>query len=197
MASLSYLWRHRAKFPVFSKPFFKAWAKRIHSFPALIRRNWRRSLLVVKGAQIHPLAEIGKVIITGHKKNLSIGKYTALGKVKMSLHVPITIGERVFISDDVEIITAKHDIQDPEWKHIKLPVVVEDYVWIGKHAMVLAGVRIGRGAVVGAKALVSRDVPPGAIVAGVPARPLSKMRCKELNYNPCEFYAENKAWLKG
>ena len=50
------------------------------------------------------------------------------------------------------------------------PVVIEDDVWIGAHVTVLAGVRIGSGAVVGAGSVVTRDVPRGTIVAGVPAQ---------------------------
>jgi len=50
------------------------------------------------------------------------------------------------------------------------PVVVEDNVLIGANAVVLEGVRIGKGAVVAAGAIVTEDVPPGAVVAGVPAR---------------------------
>jgi hypothetical protein len=50
------------------------------------------------------------------------------------------------------------------------PVVIEDDVWIGARVVVLSGVRIGRGAVVGAGAVVTRDVPARATVAGVPAR---------------------------
>ena len=50
------------------------------------------------------------------------------------------------------------------------PVVVEDGTWLGAHVCVLKGVRIGVGAVVGAGAVVTHDVPPGAIAAGVPAR---------------------------
>jgi len=48
-------------------------------------------------------------------------------------------------------------------------IVIEDDVWIGAHATVLPGVRLGRGCVVGANACVTRDVPPFAIVCGVPA----------------------------
>jgi acetyltransferase-like isoleucine patch superfamily enzyme len=50
--------------------------------------------------------------------------------------------------------------------------VIEDDVWIGARVTVLKGVRIGRGAIVAAGALVSRDVPPYTIVGGVPARPI-------------------------
>jgi galactoside O-acetyltransferase len=50
------------------------------------------------------------------------------------------------------------------------PVVVERDVWIGANATILPGVRVGRGAVVGAGAVVTRDVEPGSVVMGVPAR---------------------------
>ena len=52
------------------------------------------------------------------------------------------------------------------------PVVIEDDVWLGTNAVVLPGVRVGRGAIVGAGAVVTRDVPPFTVVAGAPARPI-------------------------
>jgi bifunctional N-acetylglucosamine-1-phosphate-uridyltransferase/glucosamine-1-phosphate-acetyltransferase GlmU-like protein len=52
------------------------------------------------------------------------------------------------------------------------PVILEDEVWLGAHAVVLAGVRIGRGAVIGAGSVVTCDVPPNAVAAGAPARVL-------------------------
>jgi acetyltransferase-like isoleucine patch superfamily enzyme len=115
----------------------------------------------------------------------------------MVLHANIIIGERVCINDGVEILTATHDITDPNWAQIAKDVVIEDYVWIGQGAMILPGVTIGRGAVVGARAVVSKSVAPGAVVAGNPAIPLLKTRSEELNYNPCEFLATNRAWLIG
>lgn len=50
------------------------------------------------------------------------------------------------------------------------PTIIEDDVWIGSHAVILSGVRIGRGAVIGAGSVVTRDIPANAIAAGVPAR---------------------------
>src|SRR5437764_1188882 len=57
---------------------------------------------------------------------------------------------------------------------IAKPIVIEDDVWIGIGAIVLKGVRIGKGATVGAGTVLTRDVPPGALVAGNPAKILGK-----------------------
>jgi acetyltransferase-like isoleucine patch superfamily enzyme len=197
MASLTYLSINRAKFPIGSEKYIRAWAKRLLSLPELIKRNYRRSKLTGKGAVIHETAEIGKVSIAGKITLLSIGKASLLGRVNIALHDEVQIGNNVCINDGVEILTASHDVNDPKWKHIKGKVQVEDYVWIGTGAMILPGVKIGRGAVIGARAVVSKSVNPGAIVVGNPAREISKTRNSELDYNPCEFLAANRAWLVG
>ncbi|MEP7231851.1 MAG: acyltransferase [Ginsengibacter sp.] len=197
MAGFKYLWKNRAKFPIGSINFFRGWGKRLFSFPELLSRNFRRSSLTNKGARIAETAEIGKAEIKGPAKLLSIGKETFLGRVKIALYDEVIIGERVCINDGVEILTASHDVADPEWKHVKSKIIIEDYVWIGTGAMILPGVVLGRGSVVGARAVVSKSVPSNAIVVGNPARAVNRRRCDELNYNPCEFLAANRAWLMG
>jgi maltose O-acetyltransferase len=197
MASLSYLWSNRAKPAFGSVNFFRAWAKRLLLLPDVLERNRRRRRLVSKGATIHECAEIGEVRIDGRRSNLSVGSFTFLGRIYVMAHARIDIGKHVCINDGVEILTASHDVEDAEWKQFAMDVVIEDYVWIGMGAMILPGVRLGRGAVVGARAVVSKSVPPGAIVVGNPARAVSKTRSMELNYNPCAFLAANLAWLAG
>lgn len=197
MASFNYLWNNRAKFSPGSINFYRAWGKRLFSFPELLRRNSNRSKLTGKGAAIHETAEIGEADIDGKIKLLSIGKESFLGRVKIALHDEVAIGERVCINDGVEILTASHDVYDPEWKHVKSKIIIEDYVWIGTGAMILPGVVLGRGAVIGARAVVSKSVPAGNIVVGNPAKPITKIRPEYLNYNPCEFLAANRAWLFG
>ena len=197
MASLNYLWQHRARFPVSSKAFYRAWGKRLFSYAELRNRNRNRSNLISKGARIHETAEIGEVAVNGNKEYLTIGSFSFLGKVTIDLHCAINIGERVCINDEVRILSASHDVLDPKWSLIRGEVVIEDYAWIGTGALILPGVCVGRGAVVGAGAVVSKSVAPGAIVVGNPARPISKSRCETLNYNPCEFLAANQAWLLG
>jgi acetyltransferase-like isoleucine patch superfamily enzyme len=197
MASFKYLWNNRAKFSPGSISFYRAWGKRLFSFPELFRRNSNRYKLTNKGAAIHETAEIGEAIIDGKIKLLSIGKESFLGRVKIAMHDELIIGERVCINDGVEILTASHNVYDPEWKHVKSKIIIEDYVWIGTGAMILPGVVLGRGAVIGARAVVSKSVPAGNIVVGNPAKPISKTRPEYLNYNPCEFLAANRAWLFG
>ncbi len=197
MASVNYLWSNRARFSTGSNKFFRAWAKRLFSFPELLHRNGRRNKLVKKGATVHETAEIGEVNITGGFEFLSIGEETFLGRVTISIHDHLKIGKRVCINDGVEILTASHDVSDPYWKEIKSGVIIEDYAWIGTGAMILPGVKIGRGAVVGARAVVSKSVEAGTVVVGNPAKVVNSKRSFELNYNPCEFLAANRAWLIG
>ena len=197
MASLNYLWVNRARFPFGSQLYLRAWGKRVFSFAETVKLNLRRRKLVARGAKVSELAEIGQLKAEGKINMLSIGSFTFIGRVQMSLHDGIEIGERVCINDGVEILTASHDVSDPEWKHVKKKVIIDDYAWIGTGALILPGVHIGRGAVVGAKAVISRSVPAGAIAVGNPAVIIDKKRAEELNYNPCEFLASNRAWLLG
>ena len=197
MAAFIYLWKNRARFPVNSTAFYRAWGKRMFSFQEVLRRNIRRKRLIKAGARIHPTAEVGKMVIGGHRNKLFIGAFSFVGEIKIALHESVFIGERVCINDGVQIFTASHDVLDPKWGHKKDKVIIEDYAWIGTGAMILPGVQIGKGAVVGAGAVVSKSVPAYSIVVGNPAKVISKSRNQNLNYNPCEFLAENKAWIVG
>lgn len=82
----------------------------------------------------------------------------------------IKIGYDVCIGNDVDIKDNDgHDVIGSS-KPASLPIVIEDHVWIGARVTVLKGVTIGEGAVVAAGAMVTKDVPPHTMVAGVPAR---------------------------
>lgn len=88
----------------------------------------------------------------------------------------LTVGNRVMIGSHCAISTLTHDHQkDPmNLTEIKAPIVIEDDVWIGTHSVIMPGVRIGRGAVVGASSVVTTNVEPYTVVAGAPARQLKK-----------------------
>ena len=177
--------------------FYRAWGKRLLTLPGCIKGNYRRSILIIRGANIALTSEIGKVIIDGPKRKLRIGSSSVLGRVFIALHDHITIGANVSITDGVRLLTASHDPLDPHFSHIKREIVIEDYVWIGMGAIILPGVKLGTGCLVGAGSVVSKSVPPNAIVAGNPAKELTKKRCDNLKYNPTEFLAVNQAWLVG
>ena len=82
---------------------------------------------------------------------------------------PLQIGNNVSIAGEVRIFTMQHDIDDPNFKEVGEPVVIDDYVVIGTRVTILPGVHIGEGAVVATGAVVTRDVAPYTVVGGVPA----------------------------
>lgn len=196
MSTLSYLIKNRSKPPLFSYAWLRVWAKRLSTLREVLRRTKNRKRLVNKGALIDESAVIGHAKIEGKLNKLSIGKNTFIGRVEIALHDEVTIGENICINDGVILLTASHDLNDPAWKHKKGTIVIEDYVWIATNAIILPGVRIGKGAVVGAGAVVRNSVPDYRIVIGNPAILISKERTQRLDYNPCEFLAGSLAWLK-
>ncbi len=83
----------------------------------------------------------------------------------------IEIGDNVLIGQQVVIATLNHDlIPEKRANMLPAPVKIGNDVWVGAHATILSGVIIGNGAVIAAGAVVTKDVPPKAIVAGVPAK---------------------------
>lgn len=104
---------------------------------------------------------------------LRIGDRTYLGH---GVHVhaldPVSIGDDCVLADGVFIGSSDHDRDDRHQVHGTGPIVIGDRVFVGQRAVVLGGVTIGDGATVGAHAVVTRDVPAGATVVGIPARPV-------------------------
>lgn len=105
---------------------------------------------------------------------LSIGEECSInGGCTFDLAAPVRIGHNVSFGHDVLIVTAGHRIGPPGRRAGELepaPVTIADGVWLGARSVVLPGVTIGAGSVVAAGAVVTRDVPPDVLVAGVPAR---------------------------
>lgn len=116
-------------------------------------------------------------------ENIEVGDDVSIGSGAMLLATEskIIFGNKVMLGPNVTIVGGNHntsvvgkfmyDVQDKRPEDDQ-DVILEDDVWIGSGAIILKGVRIGRGAIVAAGALVNRDVPPYAVVGGVPARVL-------------------------
>ena len=107
-------------------------------------------------------------------KNIHVGDdFLANYKVTILDRARVTIGDGVLIAPGTVISTVNHAL-DPERRRANvctaLPVTIGSNVWIGANCTILPGVTIGDGAVIAAGAVVRSDVPPRAIVGGVPAR---------------------------
>jgi len=93
-------------------------------------------------------------------------------------HGRVIIGDRVMIASHTIITTLSHNINYEMMRFapvISQPIVIEDDVWVGSNVTILPGIRIGKGAVLAACSLITKDVPPYAIMMGVPAK-ISKIR---------------------
>jgi acetyltransferase-like isoleucine patch superfamily enzyme len=123
--------------------------------------------------------------ITGN--SIEIGDNTVINRqCYLDGRFPLRIGNNINISHQVLIHTLTHDPQAPDFRGVAKPVAIEDDAWIGTRAIILPGVRIGRGVVVGAGAVVTKDVSDYGIVAGCPAREIGK-RNTNLTYKTSYF----------
>ncbi len=105
--------------------------------------------------------------------NIFLGKYVVIGvNASLGAHSPIYIGDYVRISRDVHLETAGLEFSSkyPPYTHTSQSITIDKGAWIGSRATVLGGVHIGEYSVIAAGAVVTKDVPPFAIVGGVPAR---------------------------
>jgi maltose O-acetyltransferase len=134
----------------------------------------RQSILRQLLGQIGQNSMIEPPFYCVYGQNIHIGDHVFLNILRTILDCgEVHIGHHVMIGPGVQIYTAAHLLQAEAriegWEEAK-PIVIEDNVWIGGSAILLPGVRIGRNGVVGAGAVVSRDVPANTVVAGNPAR---------------------------
>ncbi|MEO8905004.1 MAG: transferase [Polyangiaceae bacterium] len=125
----------------------------------------------------------GSLRITGARNGcelLSIGTFTLIsGDLHVDMGAAIEIGDQVRIGHGVSLLTVDHEV-GPEQMRAGTrkfgPIEIEDGAWLASRIIVLPGVTIGAGSIVAAGAVVSRDVPPNTLVAGVPARVVRTLR---------------------
>src|SRR3989339_626732 len=121
-------------------------------------------------------------------RHISIGEGTIIGySCFIDGRDQVEIGNHTDIASQVMIYSSEHDLNSPEFAAISAPVKIGNYVFIGPRAIILPGVTIGDLAVVGAGAVVTKDVDPGSIVGGVPAKLIGERKLKNPQYKLGRF----------
>jgi putative colanic acid biosynthesis acetyltransferase WcaF len=116
-------------------------------------------------------AQIGDGVLIRHRVRihwpwkLNVGPNTWIGEGTWILNLePVTLGSNVCISQDVFLCTGSHDRRSPSFEFDNAPIVIKDGAWVAARATVLRGVTVGERTVIGATALVSKDVLPGSTI---------------------------------
>ena len=143
--------------------FFKQFTLNIFNF-------WRIILLKMFGAKIGFGSIVYSSAYIPAPWNLIMGKFSCLGP-NVKLHIDKTIiGDKVTISQGSYLCSGSHDINKLNKPFISSPIFIQDFVWIAADCFIGPGVKIGEGAVVGARSVVFKDVASWTVVGGNPAK---------------------------
>jgi maltose O-acetyltransferase len=145
--------------------------------------SWRHLVYQLSGIKIGRGSTIHMWANFFQPKNIDVGNDTIIGDhCFLDGRARLKIGSHTDIASGVLIYNSKHDINDPEFKALELPVEIGDYVFIGPRALIMPGIKIGKGAIVAAGAIVTKNVADYQIVAGVPAKMIGERQLKDLHY---------------
>ncbi len=141
--------------------------------------GWRRLLLCVFGAKVGCNVNIYNSAIIYMPWNLEIGDWSSIGEYVFVYNLgKVVIGRYSTVSHRTHLCAGTHDYSDPAMLLLKRPITVGDQAWLCTDTFIGPGVNIGEGAVVGARAVVVKDVPPWTVVAGNPAKKIKKREVK-------------------
>ena len=151
-----------------------------------LRRGWYRRVLgwrIGEGVFILMGQYVQMAGVRSSGQKVAIGRGTIINRGCLLYATGgLIIGEHVSISAGTWLVTGSHEINHPLFPVEYKPIVIGNHVWVGMRATILPGVTIGEGAVVMAGAMVTRDVPPYAIVGGVPARVVKYREAQPFTY---------------
>lgn len=134
---------------------------------------WRRTLLRLFGARLGKAALFATSTRVFHPWLLEVGDWCAFaGGVTIYNLGRVRVGDHTVISQDVYLCAGTHDYTRPDLPLLRPEIRVGSGVWIAAGAFVCPGVTVGDNSVVAARSVVTRDVPPGMVVGGNPARVL-------------------------
>ena len=137
--------------------------------------GWRRLVLRCFGAKVGHHVNIYSSAVIYFPWNLQIGDWSSIGEGGLMYNLgPVTIGSRTTISHRAHLCAGTHDYRKADLPLLKTSIVIEDQVWVCADAFVGPGVTVGEGAVVGARAVVVKNVEAWTVVAGNPAKFVKK-----------------------
>ena len=137
--------------------------------------EWRCFLLRRMGASIGERVQVHPRSLIALPWLLTIGDWSAIGDGSIVYNLgPVRLGSHVTVSQRAHLCAGTHDHRRSDMPLIRSAITIGDAAWICAEAFVGPGVTIGEGAVVGARAVVTRDVEPWTIVAGNPARQIGR-----------------------
>lgn len=165
--------RHVSPYSIREKVLRLAWACVQGTLFRLSFHNWYRwrvFLLRCFGAQVHSTAVVRRTVRVECPWNLSLGANSCLGDHSIAYCLgPVAIGDRVSISQYAHLCAGTHDYLQPDMPLVRRPINIEDDAWIAADAFVGPGVRVGEGAILGARGVAMHDLAPWRIYAGNPA----------------------------
>jgi putative colanic acid biosynthesis acetyltransferase WcaF len=137
--------------------------------------RWRVLLLRLFGAKIATGVQVFSSTRIWAPWNLTMDEFSTLaGDVDCYCVAAVRLGAHATVSQYAMLCTATHDVSDPHMRLVTAPIHIADQAWVCARAFVAPGVTVGQGAIVGAMAVATKDVPAWTIVAGNPAKELRK-----------------------
>lgn len=141
--------------------------------------GWRNYLLRCFGAKIGRGVVIRPNVRITYPWKLTIGDYAWVGdNAELYTLGEITIGKNAVVSQKSYLCTGSHDYQSEAFDIYQKPIVIEDEAWVATDVYIAPGVTIGKGAVIGARSSVFKDMPAGMICIGSPAKPIKPRMAK-------------------
>lgn len=146
--------------------------------------KWRAMLLrmfgakVGKGVHVYPGAKIWA------PWNLELSDECGVAKgATLYSQGKISIGKRAVVSQGAHLVTGTHDHSSAGFPLITMPISVGSYAWIAAEAFIHPGISIGEGCVIGARSVVTKDMPDWSICAGHPCKPIKERTILNANYD--------------
>ena len=147
--------------------FFKYSPRPLHSWRSIILRIFNAK--IGKGVHVYPKVQIWA------PWNLDLGDQCGIGNgVNLYSQDKIIIGKKTVISQGVQICTGTHDYTKIGFPLISKPILIGDNVWVAADSFIHPGVSIGEGAVIGARSVVTKNIPTWMVCSGNPCKPIKE-----------------------